>query len=103
MRVRLPEKLEERDEVLVPVSVLHGGLEKQAELFGERKIDTLGASEIEDEADVLEHEARRERRRVVVLEQRLRLVPDELRPDRGGADRLEQLGAIHARALAEHE
>ena len=63
----------------------------------------LLGGQVEDEADVLEHQARREGGGVILVQQRLGLVIDEARADDGGADDLEQLRAVDAGGLAEDE
>src|SRR2546429_8540164 len=62
---RFLELPEERDEILVAVSALDRGCEECAELFCERQHDLVFGREIEHEADILEHQARRERGGVV--------------------------------------
>ena len=59
--------------------------------------------EVEDEIDVLQHHRGRERRRVVVAQERVALVAGERRPDGGRVDHLDESRAVDAARLAEHD
>ena len=94
---------EERHEVVVSVACLDRGAEERLDLPRQGQQDAAGLSRVEHEVDVLLHQVRGERSRVVVAQQRLGLVLDERRADGRVAHRLEQCSPGNTGRLPENE
>ena len=102
-RLEDPQMEEERHEIVVSVACLDRGAEERLDLPRQRQLDAGGLSRVEHEVDVLLHQGRGERSRVVVAQQRLGLVLDERRADGRVAHRLEQRSPGDTGRLPENE
>ena len=98
-----PEVQEERDEVVVGVAGLDRRTEVRLHLSRQRKLEAGFVGGVEHEIDVLLHQRRRERRREVVTQERLRLVLHERRADGGARYHFEERCAGDAGGLAEDQ